>query len=70
MIPPACGPFVHRLNRDGTTDSICRYCFVTVFTSTWETDLANAEREHVCDTSAMERWTRMQRGESGPGRVG
>ena len=47
--------FAHRANRDGTTDSICRYCFVTVSTSTWETDLAQAERGHVCDPHVVSR---------------
>lgn len=48
--------FAHRANRDGTTDSICRHCFVTVCTSTWETDLAEAERGHICDPVAVSRW--------------
>ena len=47
--------FAHRTNRDGTTDSICRYCFATVSTSIWETDLAQAERGHICDPSVVSR---------------
>lgn len=47
--------FAHRPNRDGTTDSICRHCFATVCTSTWETDLAQAERGHVCDPNVVSR---------------
>jgi hypothetical protein len=52
--------FVHRANRDGTTESICKSCFVTVCTSTWETDLARAEREHVCDPGVVAKWKKIQ----------
>lgn len=48
--------FAHRANSDGTSDSICRHCFVTVCTSTWETDLADAERRHICDPVVVARW--------------
>jgi hypothetical protein len=41
--------FAHRTNDDGTVDSICRKCFATVATCHWESDLENAERDHVCD---------------------
>ena len=47
--------FAHRANSDGTTDSICKYCFITVCTSTWETDLAEAERAHACDPNVVAR---------------
>lgn len=50
--------FAHRANNDGTTDSVCRHCFVTVCTSTWETDLAEAERRHTCDLGVVARWTK------------
>lgn len=52
--------FVHRVNRDGTTDSICKYCYVTVCTSTLQTDLAWAEREHMCDPNLIARWEQKQ----------
>lgn len=55
MSLPRDDHFAHRTNRDGTTDSICRYCFATVCTSTWETDLTQAERNHVCDPSVVSR---------------
>lgn len=45
--PPA--QFVHRQNRDGTYDSVCKGCCHTVRTSHWEADLDKAEREHKCD---------------------
>jgi hypothetical protein len=60
MYPREYDPFVHRANRDGTTDSICTCCFATVCTSTWETDLAGAERDHVCDPNVVARWEQMQ----------
>jgi hypothetical protein len=41
--------FARRVNPDGTTDSICRKCFVTVGSSTWEAELERAERIHRCD---------------------
>lgn len=48
--------FAHRANSDGSTDSICKHCFVTVCTSAWETDLGDAERRHICDPAAVARW--------------
>jgi hypothetical protein len=40
--------FPHRRNEDGTFDSICARCFITVATENKETDLSNWERTHVC----------------------
>jgi hypothetical protein len=40
--------FVHRVNGDGTHDSVCRICFATVATVRDETDLYTKERAHVC----------------------
>lgn len=57
--------FLHRANRDGTTDSVCKYCYVTVCTSTWETELASAERDHTCDPQVIARWKKMQDGNGG-----
>lgn len=48
--------FAHRANRDGTFDSICRDCFVTVPTLQREEDLEKPEGEHVCDPSTLERF--------------
>jgi hypothetical protein len=41
--------YVHRFNPNGTTDSICKSCFLTVASAIWEADLDSAEREHKCD---------------------
>lgn len=43
--------FPHRRNWDGTFDSICPSCFVTVTTKNSESELAAAEAAHVCDRS-------------------
>jgi hypothetical protein len=43
------GKFAHRSNRDGTTDSICKDCFMTVAKAIWEAELERAERLHCCD---------------------
>lgn len=48
--------FLHRANRDGSFDSICKECFRTVATVKCESDLNVAERDHVCDP-----WTRSRR---------
>jgi hypothetical protein len=41
--------FPHRHNIDGTHDSICTSCFVTVATVVNETELSGHESAHVCD---------------------
>ena len=46
--------FAHRVNRDGTADSICLKCFATVAMSNWEADLEAEEREHSCDRVRIE----------------
>ena len=53
MVSPARPAFVHRDNRDGTTESICRQCSVTVCTAVWEADLDRAEKNHACDPEQM-----------------
>ena len=40
--------FVWRVNRNSTVDSICLSCYGTVATAEKETDLLQAEEEHVC----------------------
>lgn len=47
MDQASTGQFVHRENRDGTYDSICRECFATVATAGKEERLAEAEKAHV-----------------------
>lgn len=45
--------FPHRVNSDGTIDSICKHCFVTVGSSTSESDLQRLEAEHVCEPARV-----------------
>jgi hypothetical protein len=45
--------FPHRRNSDGTVDSICPRCFVTIGTSTCESDLPAIEAAHVCDPALL-----------------
>jgi hypothetical protein len=47
-------PFVHRANTDGTIDSFCRKCFMTIASSQWEADLERAESVHRCDPIQLE----------------
>ena len=50
MIPvPSIPGFVHRKNCDGTFDSFCRGCFVTVAKTRLETELEGEERGHMCN---------------------
>lgn len=44
-------PFIHRLNKDGSVDSICTRCFVTVATVhgiSTEPELERNEQQHDC----------------------
>lgn len=40
--------FPHRLNKDGSYDSICRHCFMTVASHVSEPELEPLEYEHRC----------------------
>jgi len=55
LIRPA---FAHRTNRDGTIDSICRECFVTVATALWESELDQPEHAHVCDPWVLQQYNK------------
>lgn len=46
------GEFARRVNRDGTIDSICLYCFRTVATSHDESTLLFHQARHACDALA------------------
>jgi hypothetical protein len=54
--------FTHRLNDDGTIDSICRECFLTVATALSRSDLEQREREHTCDAALLERYKKVRAG--------
>ncbi len=49
--------FSHRLNSDGTVDSICHQCFATVAKEMRESDLCSKERLHACNPATVE-WYR------------
>ncbi len=46
--------FSHRPNQDGTFDSICHQCFVTVASMRDEADLGRKERLHSCNPGIIE----------------
>ena len=48
--------FIHRLNDDGTINSICSDCFVTVATAVSESVLVSEELKHNCDTLPPDRY--------------
>jgi hypothetical protein len=41
--------FAYGLNGDGTYDSICPYCYMTVANVKTESELAPPEGQHICD---------------------
>jgi hypothetical protein len=59
MAQPHTLQFIHRLNDDGTIDSICRDCFVTVANSISRTELEREEEKHVCDYLLIERYKKV-----------
>jgi len=52
----------HLHNKDGTVDSICRHCFVTIATTHRESDLEREERGHVCESYGFVRYPVRQPG--------
>jgi hypothetical protein len=53
--------FPHRMNKDGTIDSVCPRCFVTIGCSTWEADLDRMEAAHVCESSRLNSFNQHRR---------
>lgn len=53
--------YAHRVNEDGTLDSICPCCFLTIATSTWEADLERMELLHVCDPNRLSHFEQNER---------
>ena len=49
MYPQANSRFPHRFNQDGSYDSICPMCLVTVVTVRNEAELDRHEQAHDCD---------------------
>ena len=63
---PQSAKYAHRYNRDGTTDSICKGCFMTVARAIWEADLERAESLHRCDSRAVGSFKKMVGPEARP----
>jgi hypothetical protein len=53
--------FPHRYNKDGSWDSICPQCFLTVATRSTEDELRKDEREHQCYKAALEKIAALDR---------
>ena len=49
-------PYPHRQNKDGSTDSICPKCFVTIVTEGDAASSDGQEERHVCLDSV---WTKV-----------
>lgn len=47
------GRFTRRYNQDGTIDSLCRDCFVTIDKVQSESEIDREENRHVCDPQAL-----------------
>jgi hypothetical protein len=45
--------YPHRLNAEGSYDSICRRCFRTVARAETEAELRAYEAKHICDPHMM-----------------
>ena len=45
--------YPHRRNKDGSYDSICLNCFVTVASGKSEADLTELDKVHVCEYSTL-----------------
>ncbi len=56
---PATSQYAHRPNHDGTLDSICKLCYLTVARAFREADLAHLELRHVCQPVERRRATRV-----------
>ena len=53
------GQYARRRNFDGTVDSVCKLCFLTVARAYREFDLSHLEVRHVCQPVERRRATRI-----------
>jgi hypothetical protein len=56
---PTARQYAHRPNYDGTVDSICKSCYLTVARAYREADLAHLELRHICQPLERRRATRV-----------
>lgn len=54
--------FLRHQNANGTFDSVCKNCFVTVATAPREFELEEPERNHVCDPQVVQHWKEVAEG--------
>jgi hypothetical protein len=47
--------FPHRLNKDGTYDSICLQCYATVANARTSAELEEFDVKHICRESSADR---------------
>ena len=59
--------FAHRENKDGTFESICRQCFITVAVAGSAADLKRPEADHLCDSWMLRRFRPKHSGNSQEG---
>jgi hypothetical protein len=53
MVLPLPPLFPHRRNNDGSFDSICLKCLLTIANARTEPDLAKPETYHICNPSIL-----------------
>jgi len=53
MLTPNTPQFPHRHNADGSYDSICPTCLMTVASVRTEAELASCEHAHVCSPERL-----------------
>ncbi len=56
---PGSHQYAHRRNYDGTVDSICKRCYLTVARAYREMDLTQLEVRHICQPVERRRATRI-----------
>ena len=54
-------PFSYRRNKDGTIDSICNHCYLTVGTALNDSELPEIEHSHTCDPEWLLHWKVLSR---------
>lgn len=55
MLSQTAPYFQHRWNSDGSYDTICLKCFITVANVRTEAELVEFDGEHVCNSDSLAR---------------
>ncbi len=61
MALAAAPTFIRRATPQGTMDSLCAECLITVCTSPEEADIQRAEQDHVCDPRLLAYWATLSK---------